>query len=215
VYALGRIPHFDPRSLNFPVRTLLPDKPRRSYTWRCGPRLDQGREGACVGFGWAHELAARPVVVSGVTDETGRAIYHEAQQLDQWPGQDYEGTSVLAGAQAVRTRGNIVEYRWCFGEQDLALTVGYRGPVVIGVNWWTGMFSPDPDGLLHPTGQVEGGHCVLVHGYSVKRDMYRLRNSWGRDWGLEGDALMWREDMARLLAEDGEGCVPVRVRVKA
>lgn len=213
-YALGRRPQFDPRSRAYPIRTLLPERPRRSYTWRCSVNLDQGQEGACVGFGWAHELAARPVVVAGVNDDLGRSIYHWCKAIDPF-GPDVEGTSVLAGAQVVRALGHIGEYRWCFGETDLALTVGYRGPVVIGVDWWTGMFAPDSDGYLRVSGQVEGGHCVLVHGVSVKTDSYRIRNSWGAGWGLGGGALVHRADMARLLAEGGEGCVPMRVRVKA
>lgn len=213
-FGLGRLPQFDPRSRAFPIRTLLPERPRRSYTWRVGVNLDQDDQGACVGFGWAHELAARPVVVAGITDADGFAIYREAQKLDAWPGEDYEGTSVLAGALAVRARGNISEFRWAFGEPDLALTVGYHGPVVIGVNWWTGMFWPDAGGYLNPVGQVEGGHCVLVCGYSVKRDAYRIHNSWGASWAMGGEALIRRGDMVSLLADGGEGCVPVRVRVR-
>lgn len=64
------------------------------------------------------------------------------------------------------------------------------------------------------SGQVEGGHCVLVHGYSVKSDSYRIRNSWGPGWGVGGGALISRVDMVRLLADGGEACVPVRTRVR-
>ena len=212
-YRLGRLPQFDPRSVAWPIRTLLPERPRRSYTWRVGVNLDQGQQPACVGFGWAHELAARPVVVPGVTDDLGRSIYHWCKAIDVF-GPDVEGTSVLAGAQVVRALGHISEYRWANGELELALTVGYRGPVVIGVDWWTGMMDPGHDGYLAMTGQVEGGHCVLVHGYSVKSDSYRIMNSWGAGWGVGGGALIRRVDMVRLLADGGEACVPVRTRLR-
>jgi hypothetical protein len=207
---LGRLPQPDARNLDFPIRTLLPTKQPRSYTWRVGINLDQGSEGACVGFGWAHELAARPVVVPEISNNLGFDLYHEAQELDQWPGNDYDGTSVIAGAKAVQRRGHLTEYRWVESENDLALAVGYKGPVVLGVSWYSGMFRPDREGFLRPTGRVEGGHCILAYSINVKHGFYRLHNSWGPDWGVLGTAKVTRTDMARLLAEDGEGCVPVR-----
>jgi hypothetical protein len=54
----GRRIRFDPRSRAWPLREILPDKPIRSYTWRCAACLDQGQEGSCVGHGVAHELIA-------------------------------------------------------------------------------------------------------------------------------------------------------------
>jgi hypothetical protein len=213
MHALGRLPQFDPRSLDYPIRTLLPTRrPPRSYTWAAGHNLDQANTPHCVGFGCAHELAARPVVVGNVHDGTGHGIYQQCKLIDPF-GPTVDGTSVLAGAQVLRHLGHWSEYRWCDGEEDLALTVGYRGPVVIGVSWWTGMFAPDADGFVRIAGRVEGGHCVLVTGISLKRGAYRIRNSWGAGWGIGGDALVRRVDMAVLLADDGEACVPIRAKV--
>lgn len=97
---LGRRREFDERSRAFPIRTLTEAvEPKQKY-WRCDARLDQGREGACVGFAWGHELNAEPRRW-WTTDQHARVIYRRAQQLDQWPGENYEGTSVLAGAKAV------------------------------------------------------------------------------------------------------------------
>lgn len=63
---LDRLVQFDERSRGYGIVPLLEaqDKTQpRSYTWGCDIRtLDQGREGACVGFAWAGEAAARPVV---------------------------------------------------------------------------------------------------------------------------------------------------------
>jgi len=219
---LGRRVQFDERSRNFPSRALPAlgaARSPRSYTWRVGTWLDQGREGACVGYGFAHELAARPVVVPGVTNEVARAIYHDAQRLDPWDGGAYEGaepyyegTSVLAGARALTRLGHYSEYRWAFGEEDLALAVGYHGPAVIGVDWYEGMYDATREGgfLLRPTGRVVGGHCVLIYGLNLRGGYYRVWNSWGRSWGDDGTARITREDMVRLLADDGEACVPVR-----
>lgn len=83
---LDRVPQPDRRNLRFPIAEVLPSVTLRSRTWVCAPHLDQGQEGACVGFGWAHELAAQPVVIP-VDDTLARSLYHIAQTLDEWPGE--------------------------------------------------------------------------------------------------------------------------------
>lgn len=206
-----RLIEFDERSKAYPIRTLVEDKPLRSYTWSVPVVLDQGNEGACVGFGWAHELAARPVKVPGITNQSGFDLYHSAQQLDQWPGEAYEGTSVLAGAKAVQELGFMKEYRWALGpgaaqaEVDLALAVGYKGPAVLGTYWWSGMDTPDAQGYLHPTGTIRGGHCYLINSFSAKYGRYGVWNSWGT--GFYG--WISRLDMAQLLDNEGEACLPI------
>jgi hypothetical protein len=216
---LGRIPEFDKRSLEYPIRALVlaeqASKPR-SYTWRVNKWLDQGMEGACVGFSWTHELAARPMVVSDVDNLYARGIYKEAQKVDEWPGEDYEGTSVLAGAKVVQKLGHMEEYRWAFGLNDLILAVGYKGPAVLGINWYEPMFSPDEKGFIHVDGGLAGGHAILCYRVNVKQKFFGLWNSWGDSWGLNGACLVSFDDMERLLSEDGEACIPVhRLKVKA
>lgn len=208
-----RIPQFDERSRAYAIRAALAPqelKPR-GYTWGLYTQLDQGSEGACVGFGWAHELAARPAVVAHITDDVGRLIYHDAQQVDEWPGEDYEGTSVLAGAKTVVARGFMTEYRWVFSLDDLVLAVGYKGPVVMGTNWYSSMWDTDDNGWFPEgvSGNVVGGHCWLVRGVSVTKNEFLCRNSWGSEWGLYGDFRLKFDEMAKLLADSGEGCVPV------
>lgn len=228
---------FDPASRSFPISAVVgSDTPFIDKEWDCNAWLDQRAEGACVGFAWAHELQAEPEVVP-MTEAQARAIYKRAQQLDVWPGEQYEGTSVLGGVKAVRELKNnagepyIKEYRWAFGLADLARAVGYQGPVVIGVNWYTGMFNTDANGFIRVTGSVAGGHSLLVVGVVVKRlainrfgpitsldevdldnSYIVLHNSWGRDWGFGGRAKISFRDMQRLLAEQGDACVPM-VRV--
>jgi hypothetical protein len=212
---LDRRVEFDERSRAYPIRALIAPSARpRSYTWRVPVALDQGNEGACVGFAWAHELAARPAVVRNVTRAHALAIYAQAQTLDQWPGEGYSGTSVLGGAKAVCANGFMPEYRWAFGLDDLVLAIGYHGPAVLGINWYDRMFTPDPDGTLHVDGSVAGGHAILAYGVNVRQRTVKLWNSWGPDWGpLGAAALIGFDDLARLLREDGEACIPVhRVR---
>lgn len=201
--------HYDERSRGFPIRMLLGDRPLRSYTWGVPIRLDQGSEGACVGFSWAHELAARPKIHSLVTENEARSIYQAAQVVDPWPETPpEEGTSVLAGAQTMEARGYLGEYRWCFDLRDLQLTVGYLGPVVLGIWWWTGMLDTDAYGNVRRTGAREGGHAILCNGYSMTKRKFRLTNSWGTGWGLNGECYVAEYDMQLLLADEGEACVP-------
>lgn len=63
---LGCIYQPAPDRPRYQIMSLLGGlKPPRSYTWRCSKVLDQGREGACCGFGTAHELIARPAERKG------------------------------------------------------------------------------------------------------------------------------------------------------
>lgn len=208
--AFGRRIEFDERSRAYPIRELLEPKPLRSYTWGCPVRLDQGNEGACVGFAWAHELAARPKVHSLVTNQIGRGLYQEAQLLDIWADTPpEEGTSVLAGVKASVARHYVGEYRWCFGVHDLALAVGYAGPVVLGIDWWANMMQTDGAGYVHVGGGIVGGHAILCNGYSMTKRHFRLVNSWGTGWGINGECFISESDMTTLLANRGEACVPV------
>lgn len=208
---LDRAVRFDERSRQFSIRAALPaDVQPRSYTWACNLWLDQGSEGACTGFSLCHEAAAKPVEVKGITNQVAQEVYNRARQLDEWPGEDYEGSSVLGAIKAGKERGWYSEYRWAFGEEDLMLAIGHHGPAVLGINWYEGMFDPDSKGQLHVAGKLAGGHAILCNGFSVKTGLYRLHNSWGKGWGLCGEAFISRDDMRRLLKEQGEACIPVK-----
>lgn len=183
----------------------------------------------CVGFGWSHELSATPSVVPTLAPGA-LSIYNRAKQLDQWEGENYDGTSVLAGAKAVSELRNnvgtpyISEYRWAFGLQDLLLSLAHNGPVVLGLNWFNNMFDTDANGYLHPTGGLAGGHCLLAIGVVIvsaityptsldeidlDKSYVVLHNSWGKDWGQAGRAKVTLRDMAFLLSQEGEACVPM------
>jgi hypothetical protein len=215
---LARIVQFDENSRSFPIRaTISADAKPRSYTWSCGAHLDQGAEGACVGAAMTHELIARPSVVSGVDMAFAREqVYWEAQKADPWDGGAYpgaspfyEGTSVLAGIKRLRQLGYINEYRWCFGLEDLVLAVGYKGPAILGIAWYEGMFAPWACGHIHVSGQQMGGHAILCKGVSVKNRTFTLHNSWGAAWGDGGDCRITWDEMDRLLHENGEAVIPL------
>src|SRR5574338_684765 len=229
MYKLGRIEQFDARSRGFAAIDLISTPELRSYTWRCDVYNDQGYEGACVGFAWSHELSARPKVYP-VGPDVARSIYYRARQLDPWPGEDYEGTSVLAGVKAVQEMTGaegkplIGEYRWAFGIEQAVRVIGRRGPVVLGINWYNNMFDTDGNGFLHPTGGIAGGHAILAYGVkcvwidkynpdrtfnnlNVDKSFVKLHNSWGTGWGIGGNAKITVRDLDFLLRDNGEACI--------
>lgn len=205
----GRIPHFDERSRNFPVRSLIPATRRRSYTWRCGIALDQGDTPECTAFAGCHELAARPVVVKGLTNADAHKFYLRARQLDEIPGEFYDGSTSIGIMKTLVEAGYYGSYWWAFGEDDLAMTLGYKGPVLSGLNWYSDMMRVDSNGFVHVGGVVEGGHEICWIGYHDKEKVFRFQNSWGPDWsGMNGQALMSQKDVIRLLDEQGDAVIP-------
>jgi len=204
---LDRLPEWDDRNLDYPIRTAIPSTfPTVGRGWSVRTWLDQGREGACVGFAWAHELAALPNRVPS-NDAAARFIYHEAQKIDQWAGEDHVGTSVLAGAKVVKNLGHMREYRWARSVREIVMAVCYEGPVIMGTPWYDGMYRPDDQGFLHPEGDVVGGHAYLLSSVSVAKRYFGIWNSWGEDWGDRGRAKITWDDMETLF--DGDACVPM------
>lgn len=204
---------FDERSRTFPIRAALPPAVAlKTKSWAISTRLDQGREGACVGFGWTHELACAPVAYRHLDTSFARQVYKDAQQIDEWPGDRYDGTSLLAGAKVLQARGYMAEYRWTFGLDDLLDALMF-GPVVVATSWYDGMYDPRPSKLLDIEGRVVGRHCYLVRGLTLKPRLrgetklgpcVRIWNSWS--WN---EAYIPVEKFERLLLDEGEGCVPV------
>lgn len=217
---LDRLVQFDERSRNFGVAEVLPEG-FKSKTWRLHERLDQGREGACVGFGTTHRIAALPISFGGASYDYAYKLYKAAQKLDPWEGENYEGTSVLAGVKAAKALGHFTEYRWCFTIEDYMRAVANEGPVIVGSHWLDSMWDPDERGLLDTSGKSVGGHCYIIRGLTLSPrgirqgvgPVFRITNSWGPDWGEGGEAYITVEDFERNIMPGGEGVVPTEARV--
>jgi C1A family cysteine protease len=58
------------------------------------------------------------------------------------------------------------------------------------------------DGVVPaPQGQVLGGHEVLVIGYDDSTGRFKVRNSWGPDWGDHGNFHMAYDDLFKVMSE--------------
>ena len=209
---LDRVEQFDEASRNYALRMAKGQRRRRSYKWRCDKWLNQGTEGACVGFSIGHELAAHPAPVKRIGPKYCRKkLYWEAQRRDPWPGgaypgarPHYEGTSLLDGVKVAKQLGWMEEYRWTFSFHAFLLGIGYHGPAVIGISWYEDMYEPDDDGFIWPSGEKIGGHCILANGVDVRERTVTLHNSWGKGWGVQGECKVHWDDMEALLDDHGE-----------
>jgi len=170
---------------------------------------DQRSTSQCVPYAWLHWLEDGPVTHQQVPPpliEPYR-LYKECQKLDEWFGEDYEGTSVRAGAKALKKRGLITEYRWAFSLDRVIYTLLELGPIVVGTDWYEGMSEPDRQHVMHMHGELEGGHAYVLNGINVAQGRVRVKNSWNRSWARKGFAWLPLEVLAKLLAADGECCL--------
>lgn len=213
-----RVERWDARNADYPLQllaasdeepTALISRPLKTKTWTIPDVLDQGAEGACTGFGTAHMLSSTPKATP-MSEGLARKLYREAQKLDEWPGETYEGSSVTGAMKAAKQEGYVTRYVWPRTAREVAVAVAYFGPVVIGVDWWTGMMTPDPLGVVHVEGRKVGGHCVAVTGYNHKTDVFTFPNSWGEDWGKHGFGRISGADLDRLLGAGGDAALATK-----
>lgn len=167
--------------------------------WRAGPVLNQGNEGACVGFGCRHFVNGEPVMTDPASGMSAQDIYKRAQQIDPWPGEDYSGTSVDAGLRVLVEQGYIASVGWTKDYDSMARWLSSENGLVVGWDWFEGMHRPDSNGYIWATGRQTGGHCVWVHGILANGDM-ELQNSWGPAWGQGGFAKVSADTVRWLMA---------------
>jgi hypothetical protein len=216
-HGFGRILQDDPRNANYPLRARLmaaPEPTRMTYHNRTGPILNQGQTGTCVGHGWRQWYAS--ALVMGKRGPDQWQIYREACKRDPWPENDngdlQAGTSVLAGAQYLKEAGIIESYHWTRSAEDAADAIlSKQGVLVFGLNWYRGMSEPDHNNIMHLTGPLDGGHCIVGSGYTKPRGLFRFPNSWGTGWADGGRAWLPGEDLQRLLDQNGECCLAIQV----
>jgi hypothetical protein len=111
---------YQPRLRSLPLQYPLPDDITR-YLARYeadGMILDQGREGACTGFGlaavinylhWKQAVDAGEEAPGKVSE---RMLYHLARFYDEWAGEDYEGSSCRGAMKGWQRHGVCAADYW-------------------------------------------------------------------------------------------------------
>lgn len=189
-----------------------------------GPIRDMGAEGATVGFSVAYAMQSNIKTKLHKTETlSARGIYLSAKKHDEWPGEDYEGTSVLGGLKAAQSAGAYVEAQWPYAQQKptagalpsykvatFERIVGIEGlktalrngnVVVAGVNVTADWSEPEPDGriIIRTPLEVQGGHSVCIVGYDAKSANFKFANMWGTNWGSKGFASIRDTDLEQIL----------------
>lgn len=182
---IGEIPKYDGRDAGYLMSEVLEEElsgaslPAEKF-WKIGPILDQGSEGACVGFAWAGWLNCDPVTpTKDLGDKGGLKIYHRCQEIDDFPA-GTSGTSTRAGADVMRERDRLSKYVHATTYEQLAAWIKAFGPVVLSCRWDQASYETDGRGFLRHGGSVVGGHAFLCYGVS-KWGTLRCQNSWGED----------------------------------
>lgn len=187
------------------------------------PCSNQGDRGACVGFTDLDILNTTKFLGSRrrkdrsgryLSNDMGFRFYHEATVRDEWHDETWEpddtGSSVLAGAKALKDLGFIDRYEWQWDMEGLLASL-QRQPIMVGTAWTSGMNDPDRNNTIRPTGEIVGGHAYMLYGVNFRSRRVKMRNHWTADWGSKGSAWITFDDMAWLIQQDGEILVPVPV----
>lgn len=164
--------------------------------------VDQGQTNSCVGYtceGWQR---CSPTRTKNPTP--GLVIYRRALQIDEFWGEEDNGTSLRAGVKVLEELGRVERYVWAFSAEEVRQWVLGLGPVIVGTPFTTGMRDVRAPGwYMDISGQPMGGHAYLLTGYSRTRHAFRMINSWGLRWGDKGRAWLRYQDLDSLLRSQG------------
>lgn len=218
---LGRIVQHDPRSRAYAFKapravTLVSKRHERRI-----PVLDQGFIGSCTGNAGTGNLGTLPFFLTLVpsliparelNEDFAVQLYSDATVIDEWAGfypPDDTGSSGLAVAKVLKSRGFISGYQHTFTFEDMQAALQY-GPVLLGINWYSNFFNP-VDGVISisENDEVAGGHEIVVDEIDMEKQRFGFTNSWSDSWGDNGRGYISFDLMKRLLKEDGDVVVLV------
>lgn len=216
----GRIELIDERDKLYPVAPLIasieiPHISKR-YWWADGIWLNQGSTSQCTAYAFSHWLEDGPVIQSQIIEKPiyfPNDLYLAFQKNDGIAGTGYRGSTVRAGAKVLKKLGFIKEYRWANNIDDVIKSLLIFGPVVVGTTWYSNMMRPDSNGIIKATGHSMGGHAYLLNGVDTEKEIFRIKNSWGKNYGDGGHAYISFDDFEKLLKTNGECCVALESKL--
>lgn len=212
------------------VATLIEvptEVPLESYLEHEVPVLDQGSEGACTGYGLATVANYLLRCRKRHPDKTAvspRMIYELARRYDDWPGEDYSGSSARGamkgwhkhgvcaedlwpGKSAEAVRHGLTEERACdawlrplgayFRVNHRDLVAMHAAIAEVGVLYATALVH-DGWERVGPDGMIEPSFAFGGgHAFAIvayDRHGFWIQNSWGTGWGKGGLARLTYDD---------------------
>ncbi|RYG22837.1 peptidase C1 [bacterium] len=178
------------------------------------PILDQGQEGACTGFGLAtlvHYLLLTRMHDRDEIPVSPWMLYDMARRYDEWPGEDYSGSSARGAMKGWHKHGVCGLELWStsVGNLDDPKAKDARGRPLGAYYRVNHLDLPcmhaaiTEVGVLYATARVHtgwskvrkngripfepgsvGGHAFAIVAYD--RDGFWIQNSWGKRWGNGG-----------------------------
>lgn len=189
------------------------------------PILDQGQEGACTGFGLAtvaNYLLMKRKVVPDANPVSARMIYQMARRYDEWPGEDYSGSSARGAMKGWHKHGVCGDNCWPYNQtsdpylNESRATDALQRPLgayyrvnhkdlvsmhtamaEVGILYATatvheGWQNVDGSGVIEMSDKIVGGHAFAIVAYD--RNGFWIQNSWGNIWGADGFGLISYDD---------------------
>ena len=203
--------------------------------------LDQGKEGACTGFGLAavanYLLARHSETKASASPVSPRMLYEMAKRYDEWEGEHYDGSSIRGAMKGWHKHGVCPESAWKYdslGEltpsrQEAALKNRLGTYYRVRHQHLHHMHSALSEvGILYASAAVhEGWNQVTADGeIPLRGDQlgghafaivgydqrgFWIQNSWGPRWGAGGLAHLSYEDWL----ENSRDCWVARLGVPA
>lgn len=184
------------------------------------PVLDQGDLGSCTGNAATGNLGTGDffaTISSSLTLDENEAVklYSAATALDNYQGTyppDDTGSDGLSVAKAAQQAGLISGYQHITSLND-AIAALQLGPIITGVNWYSSFDNPTKSGKVSITksAYVRGGHEFVLDEVDATNKLIGATNSWGASWGLKGRFYFSFADYERLLNEQGDATVFVKL----
>jgi hypothetical protein len=220
----GRNILFDSRSLAYPVIPADPAMLALKVWARNIAILDQGDIGDCVpnattgACGTDPIWPALPAKHPTLDEAFAVRMYNDCENMDgdgPYPPND-NGSYGLTGCKVAKNDGLISGYLNAANVTAMA-TALQSGPVIIGINWYDSMDSPDSTGLItiSPGAQVRGGHELVIRKVDPAAQLFGGDNSWGPSWGDAGSFSISFADMDRLFSEGGDCYAPLPLTAPA